>query len=82
MPMMAAPHHVVHPASPASVTPLRAALAPALPPGATVPVRIHRAPEGVIAVYDPTANSRADVWQLLRSVFGDLLDVTPAVAAT
>lgn len=79
---MASPHHVVHPASAGSVTPIRAALAPALPPGATVPVRILRTAQGVIAAYDPTANSRADVWHLLRDVFGDLLDATPASAAT
>jgi len=62
--------------------PQLAALAPALPDDAYVPIRFLRTAEGIVAAYSPAQIDRPSAWQLLTDLFGQLLDVTPAWVVT
>ncbi|MEV7770537.1 hypothetical protein [Kitasatospora sp. NPDC086791] len=60
--------------------PAPAALAGLLPDDAPHPLRFQRFGAGVIAAYSPAQIKRSDAWSVLTDLFGDLFDVTPAVA--
>lgn len=70
--MMARVAHAEQPAPPQL-----AALTPALPDDAPLPIRILRLAEGIVAAYSPAQIDRATAWSVLTELFGQLRDVTP-----
>lgn len=72
------PNSTVSTTADATTPPIATALAAILPADAACPVRMHRTREGVCAAYSPAQISRPDAWQLLKDLFGAIVDVTPA----
>jgi predicted RNA polymerase sigma factor len=62
--------------------PQLAALAPALPADAPLPIRVAVLAEGIVAVYSPAQLTRSSAWQFLVDLYGQLRDVTPTSVVT